>query len=70
VGERRRAVTEMLENGSDCVFAVARCIVGLLASGSRDWRLKIWILSTGECLKTLEGHPTGDYIFFCEKLRI
>ncbi len=46
----------MLENGSGEVYAVDWSIDGLLASGSRDWTVKIWNPSAGECLKTLKGH--------------
>jgi WD40 repeat protein len=37
-------------------MTVAWSKAGLLASGSNDKMVKIWHPSTGECLKTLEGH--------------
>jgi WD40 repeat protein len=46
----------MFKNGSDWVYAVAWSIDGLLASGSADNSVMIWKPSTGERLKTLEGH--------------
>jgi len=32
---------------------------GLLASGSWDRTVKIWNVTTGECIKTLSGHERG-----------
>jgi WD40 repeat protein len=58
-GERRSAVsseTDTLKHGSGSVYAVAWSIDGNIASGSDDTTVKIWNSSTGECLKTLEGH--------------
>jgi WD40 repeat protein len=46
----------MFKNGSGSVYAVAWSIDGNIASGSDDTTVKIWNSSTGECLKTLEGH--------------
>jgi WD40 repeat protein len=46
----------LIQNGSDFVNTVAWSIDGNIASGSDDTTVKIWNSSTGECLKTLEGH--------------
>ena len=39
---------------------------GVLASGSEDTTIKLWDLTTRECLMTLEGH--GLPVFCLEKL--
>jgi len=40
-----------------------RCVAfntdGFLASGSHDNSVRIWNVSTGECLKTLTGHENS-----------
>jgi WD40 repeat protein len=46
----------MFKNGSGWVYAVSWSIDGLLASGSGDKTVMIWNPSTGQFLKTLEGH--------------
>jgi WD40 repeat protein len=46
----------MLKNGRKYVLAVAWSIGGNIASGSADNTVIIWNSSTGELLKTLEGH--------------
>ena len=45
-----------LEGQSACVRCLLELDGGLLASGSHDWNVKVWTVSTGECLVTMEGH--------------
>ena len=47
------------KNGSYAVNAVAWSIDGKIASGSTDRTVMIWNSSTGERLKTLEGHSNS-----------
>ncbi len=41
---------------TDRVKSVAFSKEGLLASGSRDRKTKIWDINTGSCLRTISGH--------------
>ena len=48
-----------LEGHSSTVYSVAFDPSGSrLASGSYDQSVKVWELSTGECVATLEGHSS------------
>ena len=45
----------------DHVLSVSFDNHGLLASGSKDNTVKVWNVTTGECLKTLGGHTDDVY---------
>ena len=36
----------------------------LMATGSADRTVKVWTLSTGECLTTLSGHTVSSYCMY------
>ena len=40
----------------NCVAVLSN---GRVVSGSGDWTLKVWDVSSGECLRTLTGHTRG-----------
>lgn len=58
--ERTSKLPRVLRGHTDWVWSVAFSPNGkMIASGSDDETIKIWDTSTGQCLKTLQGHTKG-----------
>ena len=52
----RRRLASTRRAQVSCVAALSN---GRVVSGSGDWTLKVWDVSSGECLRTLTGHTRG-----------